>query len=247
MAVPTIYAKLLKAQRVAASSGAERLRLFVSGSASLPESVLEQWRDATTHTLLERMGMTETGMLLSNPYAPASARRQGHVGAPLPGVEARIGDDDELQVRSKGFFTRYFDRPEATAAAFTADGWFRTGDQAAVTDDGVWRIAGRNIEIFKIGGEKVSAIDVESVLLTHPGVEEVAVVGMPHPQYEQEITAVVVEKGDGVTLDSVRAFCSSRLAKYKMPRAVHTVAELPRNAMGKLVRPDLVKLVEEMK
>ena len=191
MAVPTIYHKLIAAWEAAPperrrewSAGCGRMRLMVSGSAALPVRTLERWREISGHTLLERYGMTEIGMALSNPLR--GERRPGFVGTPLPGVEVRLVDErgapvvagtpGELQVRGPTVFLEYWRRPDATAAAFQ-DGWFRTGDVAAL-ERGSYRILGRSsVDIIKTGGYKISALEIEEVLRTHPAVAECAVGG----------------------------------------------------------------------
>ena len=258
MAVPTIYSRLIAAWRdappgvrAAWSRGAAGLRLFVSGSAALPVPVLEQWRAITGHTLLERYGMTEIGMALANPLH--GARRPGFVGAPLPGVEVRVvsetgedvaaGTPGELLVRGPGVFREYWGRPEATAAAFAADGWFRTGDVAAC-EEGAYRILGRlSVDIIKSGGEKVSALEVEAVLRDHPDIAECAVVGLPDPEWGECVAAVVAMRGPGtITLPALRDWARARLSGPRLPRRLAIVSALPRNAMGKVVKPELIQL-----
>lgn len=260
MAVPTIYSRLIaawreapQAVRAAWSGGAAGLRLFVSGSAALPVPVLEEWRAITGHTLLERYGMTEIGMALSNPLH--GERRPGFVGAPLPGVEVRLvteaGADvagcepGELLVRGPGVFREYWGRPGATASAFASDGWFRTGDLAA-RDDGAFRILGRlSVDIIKSGGEKVSALEVEAVLRDHPDIADCAVVGLPDPEWGECVAAVVAMRGPStVTLSALRDWARARLSAPKLPRRLVTVPALPRNAMGKVVKPQLIQLFE---
>jgi malonyl-CoA/methylmalonyl-CoA synthetase len=260
MAVPTIYSRLIAAWREAPpdvraawSAGAAGLRLFVSGSAALPVPVLEQWRAITGHTLLERYGMTEIGMALSNPLH--GERRPGFVGAPLPGVEVRLVDDagldvgdgtpGELLVRGRGVFLEYWDRPDATAKAFTEDGWFRTGDVAA-REAGAYRILGRSsVDIVKTGGEKVSALEVEAVLREHPGIADCAVVGVPDDEWGECVAAVVVTRGqDAITLPELRDWARARLSGPKLPRRLVVVPALPRNALGKVIKPDLVHLFD---
>ena len=260
MAVPTIYSRLIAAWREAPqdlrtawSKGAAGLRLFVSGSAALPVPVLEEWRAITGHTLLERYGMTETGMALSNPLH--GARRPGFVGAPLPGVEVRLvsesGDDvadgvpGELLVRGPGVFCEYWARPEATAAAFTGGGWFRTGDVAA-RESGAYRILGRlSVDIIKTGGEKVSALEVEAALREHPAIADCAVVGVPDAEWGECVAAVVALRGPAtLTLPALRDWARMRLSGPKLPRRLLTVPALPRNAMGKVVKPALIQLFE---
>ena len=253
MAVPTIYVKLIQAlesaaaeDRAAIVAGFARMRLMVSGSAALPASVHEQWTALTGQSLLERYGMTEIGMALSNPLH--GERRPGAVGVPLPGVEARLKSEQgasvtaenepgEIQVRGPGVFAAYWNRPEATAASFD-DGWFRTGDMAVV-ERGYYRIMGRlSVDIIKSGGYKLSALEIEAALLEHPGIRECAVVGLPDDTWGEAVTAVVV-LADGVTLDlaTLREWCKGRLSVYKIPHRLRVVAELPRNAMGKVTKP----------
>jgi len=265
MAVPTIYAKLISAWEAAAperrgawSAGCApaRMRLMVSGSAALPVQRLERWREISGHVLLERYGMTEIGMALSNPLH--GTRRPGFVGTPLPGVEVRLVDETgrpvsggapgegegegEIEVRGATVFLEYWRQPEATAAAFR-DGWFRTGD-VAVVEDGAYRILGRSsVDIIKTGGYKVSALEVEEVLRTHPEIAECAVVGVEDPEWGERICAAVELRGDaGVTLEALQSWAKQRLAPYKTPRALCCVAALPRNAMGKVTKQEVAKL-----
>jgi malonyl-CoA/methylmalonyl-CoA synthetase len=215
--------------------------------------VLEEWRAITGHTLLERYGMTEIGMALSNPLR--GERRPGFVGTPLPGVEVRLVDEagtdvaggvpGELLIRGPGVFREYWGRPEATAAAFAPGGWFRTGDVAAF-EDGAYRILGRlSVDIIKTGGEKVSALEVEAVLREHPGIVDCAVVGLPDEEWG-ECVAVVVTWRDGaaLTLPALRDWARPRLSAPKLPRRLLAVPALPRNALGKVVKPQLIQLFE---
>jgi len=255
MAVPTVYVRLLQAWEDADpvcrdrwSEGAATLRLMVSGSAALPEPVFERWRTVTGQVLLERYGMTEVGMALSNPLA--GERVAGSVGAPLPGVEARIvdsqggicpgGESGELELRGPQIFREYWRRPDETRAAFRDD-WFRTGDEAVV-EDRRWRIRGRrSVDILKTGGYKVSALEIERQILEHPAVAEVAVVGVPDAEWGDRVCAAVVLKPGAVLEPSaLRSWCRERLAPYKIPRTVRVIDALPRNALGKVTKPDLV-------
>ena len=259
MAVPTIYARLItawdaagEADRAAFSRGAGELRLMVSGSAALPVTVLERWRDLTGHVLLERYGMTEIGMGLGNPLA--GPRRPGHVGVPFPGVEVRLVGEDgmpvpegtagEIQVRGPSVFSEYWRHAEETRAAF-ADGWFRTGD-VAVMEGGSYRILGRaSVDIIKTGGEKVSALEVEEALREHPDVLDCAVVGVPDAEWGERVAAALVaEPGAHPGLEALQAWGRSRLAPHKLPRAVLVVDALPRNAMGKVTKPAVRELFE---
>jgi malonyl-CoA/methylmalonyl-CoA synthetase len=237
MAVPTIYARLAAQPR---PGDYRHIRLMVCGSAALPVSVLEQWRALTGHTLLERYGMTETGMILSNPLH--GERRAGFVGVPLPGVEVKlVGDPGEIWVRGPGVFREYWNRPDATAAAF-ADGWFKTGD-IAVFENGMYRMLGRSsVDIIKTGGYKVSALEIEETLREHPAIQECAVVGAPDPEWGERVCAAVVARRP-LTLDELRAWAKQRLATYKVPSRLALVEALPRNAMGKVVKPELAKLL----
>ena len=181
---------------------------MVSGSAALPVSTLERWREITGHTLLERYGMTEIGMALSNPYR--GKRIPGSVGVPLPGVDVRLAGENaeevapgmpgEIEVCGPNVFAEYWNRPEATRDAFR-DGWFRTGD-SAVVEDGVYRILGRtNIDILKTGGHKVSALEIEETLREHPAVGECAVIGVPDIEWGERVAAALVAQRRSMTLD----------------------------------------------
>ena len=230
--VPTMYHRLAASGR-AGELG--RLRLAVSGSAPLAAELHERLR-AWGVDVLERYGMTETLLTVSNPVD--GARRAGTVGFPLPGVELELdGETGEILVRGPQVFGGYYERPAATAAAF-AEGWFRTGDLAEV-DDGYVRILGRAGDLVISGGFNVYPAEVEDVLLRHPSVAEVAVAGTPSDEWGEVVTAWVVTDGSALETSDLLAFASDRLAPYKRPRIVHYVAELPRNAMGKVRRSEL--------
>jgi malonyl-CoA/methylmalonyl-CoA synthetase len=242
-AVPTIYHRLIQSFDAAPTdvqrsraSGCRRVRLMMSGSSALPVRTLERWRAISGHTLLERYGMTETGMILSNPLH--GERRPGLVGTPLPGVDVRM-IDGELEVRGPGVFHEYWNRPEETRDAFH-DGWFRTGDVAVVPEDGggAFRLLGRtSVDIIKTGGYKVSALEIEEVIRDHPAVADCAVTGKPDEEWGERVTATVqLRDGAALALDELQAWTKSRLAPYKVPKELHTVAALPRNAMGKVVK-----------
>lgn len=252
MAVPTIYVKLIAAwekasaeRRAAWSEGASKLRLMVSGSAALPVSTLEGWREITGHTLLERYGMTEIGMALSNSYR--GERIPGSVGRPLPGVAVRLvneGGDEvsmgvpgEIEVQGASVFQEYWGKLEETRAAFR-DGWFRTGD-TGIVENGVYRILGRsNVDILKTGGHKVSALEIEEVLREHPAIAECAVVGIPDEEWGERVGAAVVVRGGGsLDLNELRTWARERMAIHKIPSRLVIVDALPRNAMGKVVKP----------
>jgi malonyl-CoA/methylmalonyl-CoA synthetase len=259
MAVPTIYHRLIalldqssEQERERLRAGVSGMRLMVSGSAALPVPVLERWRELTGHTLLERYGMTEIGMALSNPYR--GERVAGSVGSQLPGVEVRLvdeqdrpvtqGEPGEIQVRGDTVFLEYWERPADTNAAFTGDGWFRTGDTGMV-DQGRYRILGRSsVDIIKTGGEKVSALEIEDVLLRHPAVREAAVVGIEDPEWGQRVVAVVVADAPTES-ETLRDWVRGSLASHKVPKEVHFSTELPRNPLGKTVKPDVVRMVLE--
>jgi malonyl-CoA/methylmalonyl-CoA synthetase len=242
-AVPTIYHRLIAsydaappAVQRARRDGSRRVRLMMSGSAALPVRTLERWREITGHTLLERYGMTELGMVLSNPLH--GDRRPGSVGTPLPGVEVRLVDG-ELEVRGPGVFLEYWRRPQETRDAFH-DGWFRTGD-VAVVEDGSYRLLGRsNVDIIKTGGFKVSALEVEEAIREHPAVADCAVTAAADEEWGERVAASVeLRPGATLTLDELQAFTRPRLAPYKIPRELRCVEALPRNAMGKVVKTAL--------
>jgi malonyl-CoA/methylmalonyl-CoA synthetase len=233
--VPTMYHRLAGSPRVAELA---KLRLCVSGSAPLPAELHRAIADRGRQRVLERYGMTETLMLVSNPYD--GERRPGSVGFPLPGVELRLSDGDhgEIQVHGPSVFAGYLDRPDATAESFT-DGWFRTGDLGALDHDGYLRILGRAKELIISGGLNVYPREVEDVLLANPGVAEVAVVGTPSEEWGETVTAFVVPSGGQHDAEELLAFAAERLAPFKRPRAVHFVERLPRNAVGKVLKDEL--------
>ena len=270
MAVPTTYKALIREwetagveQRTAMSRGASSLRLMVSGSDALMVDTLEKWNEITGHVLLERYGMTEIGMALSNPLG--GERVPGHVGMPLPGVEIRLVDLDiddetgrhrhgkltekgrpgEVQVRGPSIFREYWRRPDATREAFSDDDWFCSGDVASL-EDGGYRIWGRaSQDIVITGGENVSAKEVEQVLSVHPSVRSCAVVGTPDAYWGNAVSAViVVDDGHEITRESLRDWARGKLAPYKLPQVVRVVDSLPMNAMGKVVKPEVRKLFD---
>jgi malonyl-CoA/methylmalonyl-CoA synthetase len=255
MAVPTTYVRLIATWEAADaatqtrwSAAAQSLRLMVCGSAALPPSVLDRWEALTGHRLLERYGMTEIGMAISNPLA--GDRIAGHVGWPLPGVEVRLVDESgsdvanrepgEILVRGQGLFLEYWDEPAITAQAF-ADGWFRTGDVAAL-DPGGYRILGRrDLDIIKTGGYKVSALEIEAAITALPWVEACAVIGLADDEWGQRVAAIVVpaNPSEVVSAERLRGELRETLAPYKLPTRAVTAAALPRNVMGKVVKADL--------
>ncbi len=258
MAVPTMYVRLLEAfstttqeRRAGWAAGARGVRLFTSGSAALPATILAAFAEATGQTILERYGMTEIGMALSNPYD--GPRIAGSVGTPLPGVQVDIVDDSghpavdgqagELRVRSPQLFVGYHGDPTGTAASYDDAGRFRTGDTGVRSTDGYIRLLGRtSVDILKSGGYKLSALEIEDILRGHPAIADVAVIGVPDPVWGDCVTACVVPRSDAdaPTLDDLRAFAREALAPYKLPRALRVLAALPRNAMGK-VQKSLLK------
>ncbi len=233
--VPTMYHRLAQSPRV---SELARLRLCVSGSAPLPAELHRALAERGDQQVLERYGMTETLMLVSNPYD--GERRPGSVGFPLPGVELRLSDggEGEIQVRGANVFAGYWDRPQATEESF-ADGWFRTGDLAGIDAEGYVTILGRSKELIISGGLNVYPREVEEVLLSHPDVAEVAVVGTPSDEWGEVVTAFVVPAAEQRTEESLLAFAAEQLAPFKRPRRLQFVDSLPRNALGKVVKHEL--------
>jgi malonyl-CoA/methylmalonyl-CoA synthetase len=259
MAVPTIYVKLIAAwdaaspdRRTALSKACGKLRLMVSGSAALPRSTLDRWKEISGHTLLERYGMTEIGMALSNPVW--GERVPGSVGTPLPGVEVQLVDPDgkpiapgtpgEIEVSGPNVFAEYWNKPDATRNAFRG-GWFRTED-TAVVENGVYRILGRtSIEILKTGGHKVSALEIEEALRGHPAVAECAVVGVPDEEWGERVgVALVLKSGDTIDLPSLRTWAKEFLSPYKLPSRLLVLNALPRNAMGKVLKPAVAAMFQ---
>ncbi|MEO6324669.1 MAG: AMP-binding protein [Thermoanaerobaculia bacterium] len=258
MGVPTMYVKLLEAMaaRPEAAAALGRGRLFTSGSAPLPADDFHAFEAATGHRILERYGMTETLFTLSNPYD--GERRPGTVGQPVPGCAVRVVDDagqdapngelGELVVQSNGLMTRYWGRPDDTAASFR-DGWFMTGDMAHQSPDGHVTIAGRKaVDFIKSGGFKISTREVEDVLRRHSRVADVAVFGAPDRVFGERVAVAVVMRpavgprpDDATLLAELYAFAARSLTEYKLPREIVVLDELPRNALGKvqkhLLRP----------
>jgi malonyl-CoA/methylmalonyl-CoA synthetase len=254
MAVPTMYRKLALALDAAEPDvrarwerNATSLRLATSGSAALPATLAERWRAVTGKVPLERFGMTEIGVGLSNPLD--GERRTGTVGMPLRTVETRVNEGSgELLVRGPSVFREYFRRDEATAHAFVRhgdDSWFLTGDTVARDERGYFRILGRtSVDILKSGGYKLSALEIEEALRDHEAVSDVAVIGVPDETWGDRVVAcVVVRQGKALDPATLRAFAKERLASYKCPKDVIMLEDLPRNAMGKVQKPALVALV----
>ena len=237
--VPTMYARLVETPRVGELSG---FRLCVSGSAPLAPDLWISIRDRAEVEVLERYGMTETMMLCSNPLA--GPRIPGSVGRPLPGVDVRLADDGGVEVRGPAVCAGYWERPDATAEAFTADGWFRTGDVGEWAEGGDLRLVGRTSELVITGGYNVYPREVEDAVREHPDVDDVAVLGAPDPAWGEVVVAFVVASAGSAPPEpeSLDAYVRERLAPYKRPRRWTFVESLPRNAMGKVQRDVLREL-----
>jgi malonyl-CoA/methylmalonyl-CoA synthetase len=248
MGVPTIYHRIM-ALPDAPQYDLSHMRLLTSGSDRLPDETFLAFQETFGHTLLERYGMTETGMNISNPFE--GERRMGSVGLPLPGVEARIvnpeteevqadGRVGEVQIRGPNVFKGYWRQPEKTAQAFSHDGWLRTGDLGLRDADGYFVLKGRATDLIITGGLNVYPPEVERVLSEHPAVGASAVIGCPDPDWGEQVVAVVeIRSGESVSAEDVMAFCQERLAAYKCPRKVVFMQSLPRNAMGKVQKAEL--------
>jgi malonyl-CoA/methylmalonyl-CoA synthetase len=232
--VPTMYARLAASPRVADLG---RLRLCVSGSAPLPSGLFERLAEQCGQRVLERYGMTETLMNVSNPYQ--GERRPGTVGLPLPGVELRLSAEGEVLLRGPNVFAGYWRDPDATAAVLDPDGWLRSGDLGRLDEHGYLRIEGRSKELVITGGYNVHPREVEEVLQAHPGVAEAAVTGTPSEEWGEVVTAWVVPAGPPPEQEELLAFAAERLAPYKRPRLVRFLDALPRNALGKVQRHEL--------
>jgi len=245
--VPTMYVRLVEElKKVSDRASLARMRLFCSGSAPLAPETFEAFRDLTGHTILERYGMTETGMNLSNPYV--GERVPGSVGTPLPGVSARIvdaqgmdviqGNEGELLVRGSNVFSGYWQAPEKTAESFVHDDlgrrWFRTGDLARQDPaTGAFTLLGRRTELIISGGFNIYPREIEELLASYPGVKEAAVVGRPHAEWgEVPVAFLVIESA--LDNDALITWCKTQLAAFKVPRTIHVVDALPRNALGKV-------------
>jgi malonyl-CoA/methylmalonyl-CoA synthetase len=250
MGVPTLYVRLL-AEPGLNKDATKNMRLFIAGSAPLLIETFNAWRERTGHTILERYGMSETIMLTSNPYGAdarhggQSERRGSTVGVPLPGVGVRVVDDagkavpvgeiGNIQVQGPNVFKGYWRMPEKTAEEFTQDGWFKTGDVGKVDERGYVSIVGRSKDLIISGGYNVYPAEIESTINELPGVDESAVVGVPHPDFGEVGVAVLIAK-PGVKLDgeAILAQLKSQLANFKIPKRCFVATELPRNTMGKV-------------
>lgn len=259
MAVPTIYVKLIQyfdsidpAEVQKICDGFKDMRLNISGSAACPVKLFNQWKGLTGQVLLERYGMTEIGMGISNPYN--GERRAGAVGQALPGVDCELFDENdsliteeavagEIRIKGDNVFLEYWDNATATKESFK-DSWFCTGD-VAVLEDGYYRIMGRSsVDIIKSGGYKLSALEIEGVLLTHDDIEEVAVIGVEDDTWGEAVTAfVAVKAGASLEYEALKEWCDGRMSSYKIPKSLILIEALPRNAMGKVTKPVLKEML----
>ncbi|GLU42462.1 acyl-CoA synthetase [Allomuricauda sp. NBRC 101325] len=257
MAVPTIYFKLIAHYHELAPTAQEsisnhlqKFRLMVSGSAALPISVLEQWQEISGHTLLERYGMTEMGMAISNPYN--GTRKPGHIGQPLTGVDILLGDSDykpvpngepgEILIKGPNVFKEYWNKPKATEEAFTPEGWFKSGDIAIWDGDSI-KILGRNsVDIIKSGGYKISALEIEEVIRKHSNVKDCGVVGIPDLEWGEIIGAALVPETDDLDIEALKSWLNDKLPGYKTPRKYLVMSDLPRNVMGKVTKNNIKEL-----
>ncbi|WCJ40802.1 Malonate--CoA ligase [Euphorbia peplus] len=265
--VPTMYTRLIQGYEVmepelqqASASAARQLRLMMCGSSALPLPVMERWEKITGHRLLERYGMTEFVMAISNPLE--GPRKAGTVGKPFPGVQVKIVKDEneddvngvgELCVKSPSLFKEYWKLPKVTKESFTDDGFFKTGDAGKIDEDGYYIILGRtSADIMKVGGFKLSALEIESVLLEHPEVAECCVLGLPDKDYGDSVSAIIVveealkkkrerDSKPALTLEELCEWAKEKLAPYKIPTRLFLWDSLPRNAMGKVNKKELKK------
>ena len=246
--VPAMYVRLLETEPVAAQAVGKKMRLFVCGSAPLPAQILEEFRDLFGHTILERYGMTETLMNISNPYD--GERRPGSIGLPLPGVEVKIvtsdgepaaeGETGELWLRGPNVFKGYWRRDEATKSAFV-DGWFKTGDIGSRSSDGYYTLSGRRSDLIISGGFNIYPREIEEFLMEQPEVEEAAVVAeADRVRGEVPVAYIVWKAGQSTPLEQR---CRETLASFKIPRRFESIDKLPRNALGKVQKHLLVKPV----
>ena len=245
MGVPTLYVRML-AEPTLTREAVKTMRLFISGSAPLLVETFDSWTARTGHVLLERYGMSETVMLTSNPCRSADGvRRRGTVGTALPGVSLRVVDDagapcltgaiGHIQVKGPNVFAGYWCMPEKTAEEFSSDGYFKTGDVGMVEADGYVTIVGRSKDLIISGGYNIYPAEIEALLNDMPGVAESAVIGVPHPDFGEGVVAVVVAKpGAVVDPPAMIGQLKASIANFKVPKHLLVVADLPRNAMGKV-------------
>ncbi|MDH2903173.1 MAG: AMP-binding protein [Actinomycetota bacterium] len=245
MGVPTHYTRLLDDERLSATTTTS-MRLFISGSAPMLRTTHEDFYSRTGHRLLERYGMTETGMITSNPLR--GERRIGTVGPALPGVEVRVsgGSPGVVEVRGPNVFAEYWRRPELRQSEFTPDGFFITGDLGILDDDGYLEIVGRTKDLIITGGLNVYPKELELILDTFPGVLESAVVGAPDADFGEAVSAFVVARpGERVEVEDLRLRARAEMASFKVPKHFLVVPSLPRNAMGKVQKTELRRALVE--
>tara|TARA_B100000686_G_scaffold172623_1_gene179813 strand:- start:241 stop:1710 length:1470 start_codon:yes stop_codon:yes gene_type:complete len=254
-AVPTIYFSLIEklenSQNKKLFEGFKRMRLMMSGSAALAPEIHKKWKELTGQELLERYGMTEVGMALSNKIN--GERRPGSVGVPLPGVEVKIEDDRGrsiereheaglLLIKGPQVFLEYLNLPQKTKESFQDD-WFISGD-VVMLEEGYYKILGRDsIDIIKSGGYKISALEIEDILLRNPGIKECAVVGIEDEKWGEIIASGIVLKQKKMGIVEIKDWCSKHLSSYKIPRNIKILDELPKNSMGKVTKPKLKKIL----
>ncbi|XP_042052512.1 probable CoA ligase CCL8 [Salvia splendens] len=268
--VPTMYTRLIQGYesmepelQTASATAARKLRLMMCGSSALPLPVMQQWESITGHRLLERYGMTEFVMALSNPLH--GKRKGGTVGNPLPGVQAKLIAEDgstdaesgDLYIKSPSLFKEYWKLPEVTKESFIDGGFFKTGDAARVDEDGYYIILGRtNADILKVGGYKLSALEIEAVLLEHPTISECCVLGLPDKAYGEAVTAIVIPDAEikkkrdeelkpALSLEELSTWAKEKLAPYKIPTRLLLWESLPHNAMGKVNKKELKKKLSD--
>ena len=242
MGVPTHYTRLLADERFTAEL-AGHVRLFTSGSAPMLATTHAQFVARTGHTIVERYGLTETLILTSNPYR--GERKPGMVGLPLPGVNLRLAPEtNEIEVAGPTVFAGYWNRPELRGTEFTADGWFKTGDIGRIDADGYVEIVGRSKDLIITGGLNVYPKEIEEALNALPGILESAVVGLPDSDFGEAVTAVVVaEPGSTLEPAEIRRRAREVLAPFKVPKSVHVMESLPRNALGKVEKARLREML----
>jgi len=255
-AVPTIYFSLIEqlenSMDSKLSEGFKKMRLMMSGSAALAPEIHKKWKQLTGQELLERYGMTEVGMALSNKIN--GERRPGSVGVPLPGVEVRLEDDEGKTINNEGeagqllikgpqVFQGYLNLPDKTKESFK-DGWFITGD-VVMLERGYYKILGRDsVDIIKSGGYKISALEIEDVLLRNDKIKECAVVGIPDDKWGEIVATAIVVKKEAIKTEEIQQWCCNYLSDYKIPRRVKILENLPKNSMGKITKPELKEILK---
>ena len=253
-AVPTIYFSLIDKLEESNDkniiNGFRKMRLIMSGSAALASEIHKKWKNLTGQELLERYGMTEVGMALSNKID--GERRPGSVGIPLPGVEIKLEDDEgkiitdegeagQVMIRGPQVFLEYINLSEKTKDSFK-EGWFLTGD-VAMLEKGYFKLLGRDsIDVIKSGGYKISALEIEDILLGHPNIKECAVIGKEDKKWGQIVVSAIVIREKELSIEEVQKWCSKSLSGYKIPRIIKIIEELPKNSMGKITKTKLKKL-----